>query len=408
MVKAMNQQQSSDRAVEVSVVMPCLNEALTIGTCIEKAMRCFRDLGIQGEVVIADNGSQDGSVELAQKMGATVVHETRKGYGAALKAGIASARGQYVIMGDCDDSYDFLSLGPFIEKLRQGFDLVMGNRFQGGIAPGAMPWSHRYFGNPLLTLIGRTLFRTKEVGDFYCGLRGFRRESIERLNLQSDGMEFALEMIVRASMYRLKITEVPTTLSPDGRDREPHLRRFRDGWRSLRFYFLMAPRWMFGIPGMVLLCIGALMALRLLLGPLTIGSVTFDYHTLLYSIAAIILGYQSLLLYAFAILMASQSGLHPSQTHLEALNGRGTLVFFFTIGLVFILIGAALGVVATSFWSRTGFGFLEPDKVIRIVILSVLALIVGGQTMMAGFYFGLYNLIGERRQYGFGDPMRRD
>ncbi|MGV3482914.1 MAG: glycosyltransferase family 2 protein [Planctomycetaceae bacterium] len=394
--------------IEVSVVMPCLNEALTIGTCIEKAMRCFRNEGIRGEVVIADNGSQDGSVELAQKLGARVVHESRKGYGAALKAGIASARGQFVIMGDCDDSYDFLALGPFVDKLRQGFDLVMGNRFQGGIAPGAMPWSHRYIGNPLLTLIGRTLFRTKDVGDFYCGLRGFRRDSIARLNLQSDGMEFALEMIVRASMYRLQITEVPTTLSPDGRDREPHLRRFRDGWRSLRFYFLMAPRWMFGIPGTALLCVGALITLRLLLGPWMIGSVTFDYHTLLYSIAAIILGYQSLLLFAFAKLMASQSGLHPSRTRLQPLNGRGTLVLFFTLGLAFMLVGAVLGVVATSFWSSTGFGFLEPDRVLRIVILSVLALIVGGQTMMAGFYFGLYNLIGERQQNGFVDAIPRD
>lgn len=394
----MNTDEPTDETIEVSVVMPCLNEVRTLGICIEKAQRCLAESEIRGEVIVADNGSQDGSVELAERMGARVVHETKKGYGAALKAGIAAARGEYIIMGDCDDSYDFSSLQPFVEQLREGYDLVIGNRFLGGIAPGAMPPAHRYFGNPLLSAIGRTLFRTKEIGDFYCGLRGFRRDAVQQLNLHSDGMEFALEMIVKASMHRHKLTEVPTTLSPDGRDREPHLRRFRDGWRSVRFYFLMAPRWMFAFPGLVLLVSGIVLTLRLLLGPIRMGNITFDYHTLLYASAAIILGYQALLLAVFAKLMATQSGLHPSHTRLEPLKGRGTLMYFFTLGLLFSLVGVGCGVVATSFWSRTGFGELPPDKMTRIVIMSVLFLVVGGQTMMAGFYFGLYNLVGEHRQ----------
>lgn len=390
--------QTADSTIEVSVVMPCLNEVRTLGVCIDKAQRCLAELGVRGEIVIADNGSDDGSVELAEEMGATVVHETRKGYGAALKAGISAAQGKYVIMGDCDDSYDFSSLQPFIEKLRDGYDLVIGNRFQGGIAPGAMPAAHRYFGNPLLSAIGRTLFKTKEVGDFYCGLRGFRRDAVQELKLHSDGMEFALEMIVKASMHKYKLTEVPTTLSPDGRDREPHLRRFRDGWRSVRFYFLMAPRWMFALPGLGLLGIGIIVTTRLLFGPVTVGSVTFDYHTLLYASAAIILGYQSLLLSVFAKLMATQSGLHPARTRLEPLKGRGTLMYFFTLGLFLSLVGVGLGFVATSFWSSAGFGDLTPDKMTRVVIMSVLFLVIGGQTMMAGFYFGLYNLVSELRQ----------
>lgn len=393
----MIEDQSTDGPVEVTIVMPCLNEIRTLGVCIEKARHCLAELDVRGEIVVADNGSEDGSVELAEALGARVVYETKKGYGAALKAGIAAARGKYVIMGDCDDSYDFLALQPFVEKLREGYDLVVGNRFLGGIAPGAMPLTHRYLGNPLLSALGRTLFKTKEIGDFYCGLRGFRRDLVQQLNLHSDGMEFALEMIVKGSLHGCKLTEVPTTLSPDGRDREPHLRRFRDGWRSVRFYLLMAPRWMFAFPGIVLLGIGAVVTLRLLIGPMTIGGITFDYHTLLYSSAAVILGYQSLLLSSFAKLMATQSGLHPARTRLEPLKGRGTLMYFFTIGFVLSLVGVGLGALATSFWSMTGFGNLTPDRVTRLVIMSVLFLVIGGQTMMAGFYFGLYNLVDEHR-----------
>ena len=221
---------------ELSILMPCLNEARTLGACISKAQNFLKKNGVSGEVIVADNGSTDGSIEIAAELNARVVNVPVRGYGAALAAGIEAAKGKYVIMGDSDESYDFSALTPFIDKLRQGYDLVMGNRFSGGIAPGAMPPMHRYFGNPLLTALGRLFFSCKESGDFYCGLRGFRKDAVQRLTLQSQGMEFALEMIIKAEMHGLRITEVPTTLSRDGRDRAPHLRRYRDGWRSLRFY----------------------------------------------------------------------------------------------------------------------------------------------------------------------------
>ena len=229
--------------------MPCLNEARTLPGCINKAQLFLKEHGVPGEVIVADNGSTDGSVELAESLGARVVKVPVRGYGAALSAGTEAAAGKYVIMGDSDESYDFSALAPFVAKLREGYDLVMGNRYRGGISPGAMPPMHRYFGNPLLTALGRLFFSCRSCGDFYCGLRGFRKEAIETLALQSRGMEFALEMVIKSQMHGLRITEVPTTLSPDGRDRAPHLRRYRDGWRSLRFYLLMSPRWFFGYPG---------------------------------------------------------------------------------------------------------------------------------------------------------------
>ncbi len=279
-------------SIELSILMPCLNEARTLPACIRKAQRFLEDHGVTGEVLVADNGSTDGSVESAESLKARVVRVPSRGYGAALAAGIEAADGRYVIMGDSDESYDFSALLPFVEKLRQGYDLVMGNRFRGGIAPGAMPPMHRYFGNPFLTAVGRLFFASRECGDFYCGLRGFRKEAILKLKLQSRGMEFALEMVIKASLHGLRMTEVPTTLSPDRRGRAPHLRRYSDGWRSLRFYLLMAPRWFFGIPGLALLVIGVVTSVLLLLGPVRLMSVTFDYHTLLYSTAAILLGYQ--------------------------------------------------------------------------------------------------------------------
>src|SRR5262245_57041357 len=248
-------------------------------------------------------------------------------------------------MGDSDASYDFSALAPFVAKLREGYDLVMGNRYMGGIASGAMPPMHRYFGNPLLTAVGRLFFSCKDSGDFYCGLRGFRKEAIQSLELQSRGMEFALEMLIKAKMQGLRIIEVPTTLSPDGRDRAPHLRRYRDGWRSLRFYLLMSPRWFFGIPGLVLTLGGALVSAALLRGPIALMGVTFDYHTLLYSTAAILLGYQSILLFIFAKLMAVETGLHPPTTRLWFMERRKTLEQCVTVGLVLMFIGVVLGIL---------------------------------------------------------------
>jgi glycosyltransferase involved in cell wall biosynthesis len=377
--------------------MPCLNEARTLPACIKKAQLFLEQHGICGEVVVADNGSTDGSIEIAQRLNARVVRVPTRGYGAALATGIDAASGKYVIMGDSDESYDFSALSPFVEKLRQGYDLVMGNRFRGGIAPGAMPPMHRYFGNPLLTSVGRLFFACKESGDFYCGLRGFRKKAIQALELQSRGMEFALEMVIKAEMHGLRITEVPTTLSPDGRDRAPHLRRYRDGWRSLRFYLLMSPRWFFGVPGLILLVGGAVVSTRLLFGPLKVMSVTFDYHTLLYSVAAILLGYQSILLFIFAKLMAVETGLHPLRTKFWFLEQRRTLEQCAAIGVVLMFVGVVLGIIAAHQWELTGFGSLRPESTIRLAILSVLFLLLGGQTLLAGFYFGLINLVAERR-----------
>ena len=384
-------------APELSILMPCLNEARTLGACISKAQNFLKMNGVSGEVIVADNGSTDGSIEIAAELNARVVNVPVRGYGAALAAGIQAAKGKYIIMGDSDESYDFSALTPFIDKLRQGYDLVMGNRFSGGIAPGAMPPMHRYFGNPLLTALGRLFFSCKESGDFYCGLRGFRRDAVQRLTLQSQGMEFALEMIIKAEMHGLRITEVPTTLSRDGRDRAPHLRRYRDGWRSLRFYLLMSPRWFFGIPGLILSITGTVVSAVLLFGPVNVASITFDYHTLLYSTSAILLGYQSILLFIFAKLMAVETGLHPLKTKFWFFEQRNTLERCTVIGITLVVIGVVLGVIAARQWELTGFGALRPAATIRLVICSVLFLLLGGQTLMAGFYFGLINLVAERR-----------
>ena len=382
---------------ELSILMPCLNEVRTLAACIKKAQGFLKQHGISGEVIVADNGSTDGSIEVAKQLNARVVQVPTRGYGAALATGIEAASGKYVIMGDSDESYDFSALWPFVEKLRDGYDLVMGNRYLGGIAPGAMPPMHRYFGNPLLTALGRLFFACKKSGDFYCGLRGFRKKAIQALGLQSRGMEFALEMLIKAEMHGLRITEVPTTLSPDGRDRAPHLRRYRDGWRSLRFYLLMSPRWFFGVPGLILMVGGAVVSTLLLFGPVKVMSVTFDYHTLLYSSSAILLGYQSILLFIFAKLMAVETGLHPLRTKFWFLEERRTLEQCVTIGAALILIGVVLGIIAARQWELTGFGTLRPDSTIRFAICSVLFLLLGGQTLLAGFYFGLINLVAERR-----------
>ena len=382
---------------ELSIVMPCLNESRTLAACIKKAQLFLEAYDVSGEVIIADNGSTDGSIEIAQNLKARVVTVSAPGYGAALAAGIEAAEGKYVIMGDSDESYDFSALFPFVEKLRAGYDLVMGNRFKGGIAPGAMPLMHRYFGNPFLTAVGRLFFSCKECGDFYCGLRAFRKEAVGKLKLQSHGMEFALEMIVKARMHGLRITEVPITLSPDRRGRVPHLRWHKDGWRSLRFYLLMSPRWFFALPGLTLLVCGVIVSIVLLPGPISVMSITFDYHTLMYSTSAIVLGYQSVLLFIFAKLLALESGLHPPGTRFRFLEQRRTLEWCIVIGATLVVVGVVLGIIAARQWSLVSFGSLRPALTIRFVICSVLFLLLGGQTLMAGFYFGLINLVAERK-----------
>src|SRR5215467_6952882 len=302
--------------VEVSVVMPCLNEAQTVGTCVAKAQQAFREGGIAGEVIVADNGSTDGSQEIASRLGARVVPVKERGYGSALMGGIAAAAGKFIIMGDADDSYDFAHIPRFLQELRAGDDLVMGNRFRGGILPGAMPPLHKYLGNPALTRIGR-LFFGGSSGDFYCGLRGFSKQAYEKMGLRTTGMEFATEMVVKANLLGMKIGEVPTTLSPDGRGRPPHLRTWRDGWRTLRFFLLYSPRWLFLYPGSALMFIGIAVGAWLLPESRKIGNVVFDAHTLLYAAIAILLGFQAIAFAIFAKFFAISEGLHPPDPVME-------------------------------------------------------------------------------------------
>jgi glycosyltransferase involved in cell wall biosynthesis len=379
------------RDVEFTIVMPCLNEAETLATCIEKARRSFRENNISGEIIVADNGSTDGSQAIAVRHGARVVSVAAKGYGNALMGGIAAARGKYVIMGDADDSYDFSSLGPFIEKLRAGYDLVMGNRFGGGILPGAMPPLHRYLGNPLLTFIGRLFFRSP-VGDFHCGLRGFSKEAVTKLDLRTTGMEFASEMVVKATLQGMRIVEVPTTLSPDGRSRAPHLRSWRDGWRHLRFLLLYSPRWLFLYPGALLMLFGLLGALWLLPGPRIIEGVKLDVHTLLYAAAAMIIGFQAIIFAVFTKIFAISEGLLPDDPRLERMFRYVTLEVGLAVGLILILAGAGGSIYAYWTWNRLSFGELNPSRTMRIVIPAVTSLTLGFQTLLSSFFLSILGL----------------
>jgi glycosyltransferase involved in cell wall biosynthesis len=382
------------KSIEISIVMPCLDEATTIASCICKARRALDENGIAGEIIVADNGSRDGSTTLADQLGARVVHVEERGYGAALAGGIGQARGRYVIMGDSDDSYDFGHLMPFVQKLREGYDIVMGNRFLGGILPGAMPPMHRYFGNPLLSLLGRLFFRSP-CGDFYCGQRGFRKSAVEALHLNSTGMEYALEMLVKATMMGLRITEVPVTLSPDGRGRPPHLRRWRDGWRSLCFYLISSPRWLFLYPSLVLMGTGFLAGGWLLTGSRHIGGLRLDIHTLIYCAAAIIVGFQLFAFSLFAKLVAIATGMHPRNPRLERLLRAGVLESGLAIGTVLILAGLGVSSYAFWRWADTRFGNLDPFRMMRIIIPAVLSMTLGIQVIFSGFYLRLL-------QYLFG------
>jgi glycosyltransferase involved in cell wall biosynthesis len=377
--------------LEVSVVMPCLNEAETLASCIGKAQRALREANIAGEVIVADNGSNDGSVEIAERMGARVVNVRSKGYGNALMGGIASARGKYVVMGDADDSYDFGHISRFVEQLRQGADVVMGNRFRGGIQKDAMPALHRYFGNPLLTRIGRLFFHSP-VGDFYCGLRGFRKEAYERMGLRTTGMEFATEMVVKATLLQLRIAEVPTTLSPDGRNRPPHLRTWRDGWRTLRFFLLYSPRWLFLYPGMTLMLAGTLLGLWLLPAPRVVGNVTFDVHTLVYAAAFVLLGFQAVAFAVFTKFFAISEGLLPPDPTLDGLFRHITLEVGLAVGAVLTITGLATSVYAVGAWGSRHFGALDYSHTMRLVIPAALLLTLGAQTIFASFFMSVLGL----------------
>jgi glycosyltransferase involved in cell wall biosynthesis len=376
--------------------MPCLNEAETLKTCINKAHRALRENNINGEIIIADNGSTDGSQSIATSMGARVVHIESKGYGNALMGGISNARGNFIIMGDADDSYDFTAIEPFIRKLREGYDLVMGNRFRGGIKLGAMPFLHRYLGNPVLSGIGR-LFFSSPCSDFHCGLRGFRKDAILKMDLQTTGMEFASEMVVKASLFRMRIAEVSTTLSPDGRSRPPHLRSWRDGWRHLRFLLLYSPRWLFFYPGLLLIIIGAVVGIWLLPAPRTIGSVRFDVHTLLYAMVAIIIGFQSLVFAVFTKTFAITEGLHPKDSQLDHWYRFFTLEKGLLTGVMLTVIGLIGSIYAVSDWGFRLFGTLDPVHTLRVVIPSVLSLILGFQTILFSFFLSVLGLARKRQ-----------
>lgn len=378
----------SSQSVELTVLMPCLNEAETLETCIKKARKCLDDMGVQGEVLIADNGSTDGSREIAVRCGARVAPIPVRGYGAALQGGIHAARGKYIIMGDADDSYDFTALHPFLEKLREGYELVMGNRFRGGIAPGAMPPLHKYLGNPVLSAIGR-LFFTNKIKDFHCGLRGFSKAAAERMQLQTTGMEFASEMVVKATLMDLKITEVPTTLSPDGRSRPPHLRSWRDGWRHLRFLLMYSPRWLFLIPGIMMMVLGALLVARLYFGPLQIGSVVFDIHTMLYASALVVLGFQAVMFAVHTKIFAINEGLFPPDPKMARVNRWFNLESGLIAGGLMFIAGLIGTISATSGWESTGFGALDPQKVMRVAIPSVTLLTLGVQMGLSSFFLSI-------------------
>ncbi|HEX5884054.1 MAG TPA: glycosyltransferase family 2 protein [Pyrinomonadaceae bacterium] len=389
--EAQTPQTVSEGRTELSVLMPCLNEAETLATCIRKAQKAIDDLGVVGEVIIADNGSTDGSPEIAASLGARVIHVAEKGYGSALLGGIKAARGKYIIMGDADDSYDFTKLDPFLEKLRAGYDLVMGNRFKGGIAPQAMPPLHRYLGNPVLTGIGRLFFKSP-CGDFHCGLRGFSKAAIQRLDLRTTGMEFASETVVKASLHGLRITEVPTTLSIDGRSRPPHLRSWRDGWRHLRFLLLYSPRWLFLYPGLFLMLLGALVSGWLLVGPRVVEGVTLDVHTLLYAAVAIIIGYQTVIFAIFTKVFAITEGLLPEDPRLTTLFRHIKLEIGIIAGSLLFVGGIALSVYALSFWSATSFGPLDPSRTLRLVIPAATLITLGLQTMLSSFFLSILGL----------------
>ena len=377
--------------LELSIVMPCLDERETLPACIEKAQSSLRRLGIAGEIVVADNGSSDGSQSIAAAMGARVVQVEAKGYGNAVLAGITAANGTYVIMGDADDSYDFSSLGLFVEKLREGYALVMGNRFKGEIKPGAMPPLHKYLGNPVLTTIGKLFFKS-QCGDFHCGLRGFNRAAIIKLDLRTTGMELASEMVVKATLHSLSITEVPIVLFPDGRSRPPHLRSWRDGWRHLRFLLLYSPRWLFLYPGILLMLSGLATALWLLPGERVIAGVHFDIHTLLFAALAIILGFQAVNFALFTKVFAISEGLLPEDARLtralRLLSLEGGLV----LGGMLLLVGIAGSIYALGGWGARSFGTLDPTRTMRVVIPSVTALTLGFEIVLSSFFLSILGM----------------
>lgn len=374
--------------MEFTILMPCLNEAETLEVCIYKAMLAINTHHLDAEILIADNGSIDQSIAIAKKCGARVIHVKERGYGAVLTAGIQDAKGKYVIMGDSDDSYDFMNIQPFITKLREGFDLVMGNRFKGGIDENAMPFLHRYLGNPVLSFIGRLFFKIP-IRDFHCGLRGFNRKSILDIGLCTTGMEFASEMVVKSAMNNLKITEVPTKLHCDGRTKPPHLRTWHDGWRHLRFLLLYSPKWLFLYPGVLLFAMGILLSLFLISGPVQMNRITFDVNTLLYATGMVIIGFQTVFFYLFSTIFAIKIGLQKTGSWLEKLEKWFSLEKTILFGILIIAVGLFLSTKSMIYWDKKSFGDLNPSQVLRIVIPAVGLLILGSQIIFNSFFMSI-------------------
>ena len=384
----------ADNLMELSVVMPCLNEADTLGICIEKAQRAMREHDISGEIVIADNGSTDGSVAIANKLGARLVPVAERGYGAALRGGITAAKGRYVIMGDADDSYDFLDIPKFVDQLREGHDLVMGCRLPGGggtVRKGAMPTLHRWWGNPMFSAMVRRMFRAP-IHDVYCGLRGFTKDLYERLDLRCTGMEFATEMVIKSSLFKVRIAEVPITLHPDGREAHaPHLRTFSDGWRTLRFFMLYSPKWLFMVPGALTGTLGVA-AWTLALMRIEIQSVRFDAHTLLFGSLFMILGYQSVLFGLLTKLFAIGERLQPEDPRLSRIVRVISLERALLVSTAILVTGAAFLIMAISQWRATEFGSLDYAQTMRLVVPGVTLTALGFQTILASFFISVLGL----------------
>ena len=386
----------STKSPEVSIIMPCLNESLTIKLCIEKAFRWFDQNNINGEVVIGDNGSTDKSQQIATESGARVIDVKNKGYGSASFFAAKSSRGQYIIMGDADGSYDFSSLDLFLYKLREGYDLVMGNRFLGGIEPGAMPWKNKYIGNPVLSLIGKIIYRVP-INDFHCGLRAFSRNAFDKMDLRTSGMEYASEIVIKSKLHDLKIAEVPIKLHKDGRDRPPHLRPWRDGWRHLRFMMMLSPKWIFWYPGLISVLLGATVLAWLLPGPHTIGDITLDIHTMFYAGLMIIVGYQAMTFGVITRKLGFVLGVLPINKYLIKFDDNFSLEYGLLIGIFLILVGASGLIYPLITWINTGFGGLQPVETMRIVIPTAVILIIGIQSVLFSIFMSFISFITDSR-----------
>ena len=383
--------ETGESDLELTILLPCLNEAETLESCIRKAQGFLERNHIRGEIVVSDSGSQDGSRDIARRCGARVVDVPIRGYGAALIHGSLVARGKYIIMGDSDDSYDFSDLLPFLEKLRAGHDLVMGNRLSGSIKPGAMPWMNRWIGTPVLSALGRLFFHC-QVGDFNCGLRGYSAEAFRKMDLRTTGMEFASEMIVKATLLKLRIAEIPITLSPDGRTRRPHLRPWRDGWRHLRFMLLYSPRWLFLYPGCLLMAMSLVTALWLLPGPRTLGSVTFDIHTLFFAAMSLLVGFQAILFAVFSKTVAITQHLLPPDPKMDKLLRYLQLESGLLVGVALIAYGVGGAIYGVKAWEMHGFGPLVPTRVMRIIIPAGSSLVLGCEVILSSFFLGVLGL----------------